>query len=63
MPNAKVCPKNKIPVIKTYLLKRHLPIDCIVANRMLFSSWVIMFNAEERNPNTDRSEIVWDKLR
>ena len=22
-----------------------------------------MFNAEERNPNTDKSEIVWDKRR
>ena len=51
MPNAKVCPKNKIPVIKTYLLKWHLPIDCIVASRLHFSlTWVIMFNAEERNP-------------
>lgn len=63
VPNAKVCPKNKIHVIKTYLLKWHLPIDCIVANRMLFLSWVIMFNAEERNPNTDRSEVVWGKRR
>ena len=36
--------------------------DCNVANRFLFLTWVIMFNAEERNPNTD-SEIVWDKLR
>ena len=38
--------------------------DCIVANRLHFSlTWVIMFNAEERNPNTDRREIVWDKRR
>ena len=57
VPNAKVCPKNKIPVIKTYLLKWHLPIDCI------FLTSVIMFNAEERNPNTDRSEVVWGKRR
>ena len=28
-----------------------------------FLTWVIMLNAEERNPNTDRSEIVWDKRR
>ena len=27
----------------------------------IFLTWVIMFNAEERNPNTDSSEIVWDK--